>query len=108
MRFTTFFILENPLSYLGEAIRLFWHYICLVNPGSFHFVLCLSRKKHLVILSPLEILPCVEIQKKVQGDHIHFHLGHVDKLIDRKHEYIYVYVHMSVMCYIYTYTNTYT
>lgn len=101
MRFITFFILENSLSRLGEAIRLFWHHIRLVNTASFHFVLLLTRKKHLVILSPLVILPCVEVQKKVEGDHKHFHLGHVDKLIDKNHEYIYVYVLMNV-CVTYT------
>lgn len=104
MRFTTFSILENPLSHLRKAIRLFWHHAPLVKPGSFRLVLCLTRKNNLVILSPLVILPCVEIQKKVEADHIHFHLGHVGKHIDRKHQYTYVYVHMSVMWYIYTWT----
>lgn len=98
-----FFILENPLSHLREAIRLFWHNVPFVNPGPFHLVLCLTKKNNLIILSPLVILPCVEIQQKVEVDHVHFHLGQVFKHIDRKHEYKYVYVHMSVRCYIYTY-----
>lgn len=107
MRFTTFFILENPLSHLGEAIRLFWHHVPLVNPGSFHFVLCLTRKNNLVILSPLVILPCVEIQKKVEGDHIHFHMGHVDKHIYRKHEYICICAYECCVLHIHM-DNTYT
>lgn len=67
MRFTTFSILENPLSHLRKAIRLFWHHVPLVNPGSFHLVFYLTRKNNLIILSPLVITLCVEIQKKNWG-----------------------------------------
>lgn len=64
MRLTTFSILENPLCHLRKAIRLFWHHVPLVNPGSFHLAFCSTRKNHLIILSPLVIKLCVEIQKK--------------------------------------------
>lgn len=66
MTFTTFAGLENPFSHLRKAIRLFWHYVPLIKPGSFHLVLCLTRKNNLIILSPLVILLCAKYRRKLR------------------------------------------